>query len=32
VTPITRGVIDSVEGVPNSLRAMVIQQIEDLNA
>jgi hypothetical protein len=31
VTPVTRGVIDSVEGVPNSLRPMVIQQIEDLN-
>ena len=31
VTPVNRGVIDSVEGVPNSLRPMVLQQIEDLN-
>jgi hypothetical protein len=31
VTPVSRGVIESVEGVPNSLRPMVLQQIEDLN-
>ncbi len=31
VTPVSRGVIDSVEGVPNSQRPMVIQQVEDLN-
>jgi hypothetical protein len=31
VTPVFRGVIDSVEAVPNSQRPMVLQQIEDLN-
>jgi hypothetical protein len=31
VTPVHRGVIDSVEGVPNSQRPMVMQQIEALN-
>ncbi len=30
VEPVSRGVIGSVEGVPNSQRPMVIQQIEDL--
>jgi hypothetical protein len=31
VTQVHRGVIDSVEGVPNSQRQMVLQQIEALN-
>jgi hypothetical protein len=31
VSPVFRGVIDSVEGVPNSQRPMVLQQIEELN-
>jgi hypothetical protein len=31
VTPVHRGVIDSVEDVPNSQRPMALQQIEELN-